>query len=110
MMCHKTLSCRSALRTRGQCRGRSRAPRCADAYSCNVDVAVLDAEQESRAKSEAVGSEGEAAEGTLVAVDESGEGEEVAGGEGVGGVDEEGGDRGGVDGNNSHATLHDPSY
>jgi len=30
---------------------------------------VLDAEQESRAKSEAVGSEGEAVEGTLVAVE-----------------------------------------
>ena len=71
---------------------------------------MLAAEEERGAGEEAGGREGVAGESEDVAVDESGEGEEVAGGEGVGGVDEEGGDRGGVDGNNSHATLHDPSY
>ena len=62
----------------------------------DVDVAVLDAEQESRAKSESGGGESVAANRALVAVDAGGEGGVVARGEGVGGVGEEGGDRGGA--------------
>ena len=61
-----------------------------------VDVAVLDAEQESRAKSASGGGGSVAANRALVAVDAGGEGGVVARGEGVGGVGEEGGDRGGA--------------
>ena len=66
-----------------------------------VNPAVLDAEQESRAKSESGGGEGVAADLALVAVDTGGEGGVVTGGvvtggEGVGGIDEEGYDRGGA--------------
>ena len=59
---------------------------------------VLEAEEERGADGDAgcVRGRREAAEGELVAVDAGGEGGVVACGEGVGGVDEEGGERGGA--------------
>ena len=60
------------------------------------DVATLDAEEEGDTDSETFGREGGAAEGLHVAVNEGGEGGEVAGGQRVGGVGEVGGHRGGA--------------